>query len=112
LSDPERGTPSPGDHLGDVDLVERTLQPLDRARRRTTSRTDWQIIEESFKRYPERYQRFHRVPSAPPRVKERIYSVNGMLKNQAGERRLLIHPQCKDLLEDLEQVVWKTDPPG
>ena len=78
----------------------------------TSSRTDWQIVEQCFKRYPERYHPLQRVPSAQPRVKDRIYSVNGMLKNQAGERRLLIDPKCKGLAEDFEQVVWKTDPHG
>jgi len=76
------------------------------------SRTDWQIVRESFGRYPDRYCPVYRTPNSDPRVKDRVYSVNGMLRNKAGERRLAIHPRCKELIKDLEQVVWKTDPNG
>ena len=35
-----------------------------------------------------------------------------MLHNQAGERRLLIDPKCKQLILDLERVHWKSDANG
>jgi hypothetical protein len=35
-----------------------------------------------------------------------------MLLNQAGDRRLTIDPGCKELIQDLERVHWKTDPHG
>jgi phage terminase large subunit len=35
-----------------------------------------------------------------------------MLCNQAGEHRLLIHPDCKQLIQDLERVRWKSDANG
>ncbi len=38
--------------------------------------------------------------------------MNAMLHNYAGERRLLIDPKCKQLIQDLEQVAWKADPHG
>jgi hypothetical protein len=78
----------------------------------TASRTDWQIVKESFGRYPDRYRPVYRIPNSNPLVKDRVYSVNGMLRNQAGERRLFIDPRCKELIKDLEQVAWKTDPNG
>ena len=35
-----------------------------------------------------------------------------MLRNQAGNRRLWIDPQCKQLILDFERVHWKTDSDG
>jgi phage terminase large subunit len=35
-----------------------------------------------------------------------------MLCNEAGERRLQIHPDCKQLIQDLERVHWKSDVNG
>jgi hypothetical protein len=83
-----------------------------KARDSTASRTDWQIVRESFGRYSDRFYPTFRIPNSDPRVKDRVYSVNGMLRNQAGERRLSIHPRCKELIKDLEQVAWKIDPSG
>ena len=81
---------------------------------RTTSasRTDWQIAKDFFGRYTDRYRASFRVPSANPPVKDRINCVNAMLRNHAGEHRLLIDPRCKQLIKDLEQVCWKADPHG
>jgi len=73
---------------------------------------DWQIARESFGRYANRYRPIFRIPNSNPLVKDRVYSVNGMLRNYAGERRLFINPRCKELIKDLEQVSWKTDPNG
>ena len=38
--------------------------------------------------------------------------VNAMLLNQAGERRLRIAPKCKELIQDLERVHWRSDSNG
>jgi hypothetical protein len=35
-----------------------------------------------------------------------------MLCNHAGQRRLFIQPRCRDLINDLEQIIWKADPHG
>jgi phage terminase large subunit len=35
-----------------------------------------------------------------------------MLYNQAGERRLVVDPSCKELITDFERVHWKTDAKG
>ena len=78
----------------------------------SASRTDWQIVKEFFGRYSDRYRATFRVPSANPPVKDRINCVNAMLRNHAGEHRLLIDPRCKHLTKDLEQVCWKVDPYG
>ena len=35
-----------------------------------------------------------------------------MLRNQAGEARLVMNPGCKELIQDFEKVHWKADPHG
>jgi phage terminase large subunit len=45
-------------------------------------------------------------------VRDRVNCVNAKLCNQAGTRRLLIDARCKQLIQDLERVHWKTDSNG
>jgi hypothetical protein len=54
----------------------------------------------------------YHVPRANPPVKDRVNCVNALLRNQAGEWRLVIDPGCKELILDLERVHWKSDPHG
>jgi hypothetical protein len=81
-------------------------------RKTSASRTDWQIVKNFFGRYTDRYHAKFQVPTANPPVKDRINCVNAMLRNHAGQHRLLIDPRCKQLIKDLEQVCWKADPHG
>jgi hypothetical protein len=76
------------------------------------SRTDWQMVREFFGRYPDRYRATFRVPSTNPPVRDRVNCVNAVLRNQAGQRRLLVDPHCKQLILDFERVRWKVDPNG
>ena len=49
-----------------------------------------------------------RVPNRNPAEKDRINSMNAMLCNSKGNRRVLINPnRCKNLIRDLEQVSYK-----
>jgi aspartate ammonia-lyase len=41
-----------------------------------------------------------------------VNCLNARLRNHAGERRLTVHPHCKQLIKDFERVHWKTDPSG
>jgi hypothetical protein len=81
-------------------------------RRTSASRTDWQIVKDFFGRYRDRFHVTYHVPSANPRVKDRVNCVNARLRNQAGQNRLFIHRDCKHLIKDLEQVSWRSDPHG
>src|ERR1700694_1239242 len=81
-------------------------------RNTSASRTDWQNVKAVFGQHTDRYQAGFRVPSINPPVKDRINCVNAMLRNHAGDHRLLIDPRCKQLIKDLEQVCWKADPHG
>jgi hypothetical protein len=76
-------------------------------RQTAASRTDWQIVRDFFKQYPYTIQTH--VPSSNPPVKDRVNCVNAMLHNQAGARRLLVDPGCKQLIADFERVHWKVD---
>jgi len=80
--------------------------------RPSASRTDWQIVKDFFGRYRDRFYPHFRVPSTNPPVKDRINGVNALLRNHAGQHRLLVDPACKGLIKDFEQVSWKTDPHG
>jgi hypothetical protein len=79
-------------------------------RHSSASRTDWQLVREFSRRLPHQHK-FH-VPSSNPRLKDRVNCVNAMLHNQAGDRRLRIAPECKELIQDFERVHWKSDPNG
>lgn len=46
-----------------------------------------------------------RVKPNPP-VIDRVNAVNSRLKNATGTRRLFINKKCKELIKDLEQVIW------
>ena len=81
-------------------------------RRTSASRTDWQIIKDFFGRHRDQFDVTFRVPSANPPVKDRINCVNALLRNHAGQHRLHVHPSCKQLINDFEQVCWKADPSG
>jgi phage terminase large subunit len=86
--------------------------PAGEARHTSASRTDWQIVKEFFRRYPDRFQVQFRVGTAHNPVKDRVNCVNAMLLNYAGDRRVVIDPRCKELVKDFEQLAWKVDPHG
>ncbi len=47
------------------------------------------------------------APRAAPRVIDRLNTVNTLLCNAAGERKLLIHPRCKRLIRCLDGLTYK-----
>jgi Terminase large subunit, T4likevirus-type, N-terminal len=78
----------------------------------SASRTDWEIVKNFFGRYPDRYRATFQVPSSNPPVKDRVNCVNAVLRNHAGQYRLVINPTCKELIKDFERIFWKADPHG
>ena len=42
----------------------------------------------------------------------RVNSINGMLCNQRQQRRLLVDPECRQLIRDFERVTWAMDRNG
>jgi len=82
------------------------------ARRSSASRTDWQLVRDFFHQRRDLYKPTFHVGSSNPAVRDRVNCVNAKLCNQAGTRRLLIDARCKQLIQDLERVHWKTDSNG
>ena len=75
-----------------------------RARHTDSNITNWKIIELELARYGVTT----RVPTRNPAERDRINSVNSMICNSRGERRVFINPaNCKNLIKDLEQVAFK-----
>jgi hypothetical protein len=75
--------------------------------RSTASKTDYELITEYFRSRGQLQIRMD-YPSKNPPVKDRVNSVNALLKNANGEIRTYIHPDCKELITDFYQVSWKT----
>ena len=73
-------------------------------RQRKTSaggKTDFAILEQSgFAVY---------APSAHPPVADRINEVQAMLLNAKGERRLFVHPRCKEVIRSMDGLTYKKD---
>jgi hypothetical protein len=67
--------------------------------RSTASKTDYELITEYFRSRGQLQIRMD-YPSKNPPVKDRVNSVNALLKNANGEIRTSIHPDCKELITD------------
>ncbi|HEY7387139.1 MAG TPA: terminase family protein [Bryobacteraceae bacterium] len=48
-----------------------------------------------------------RIPTSNPTVRERINLTNAKLRSAAGDVEMAIHPKCKELIMDFEQVIYK-----
>jgi hypothetical protein len=77
-------------------------------RLQTAGTTDYQIVKEFFRRTAYRGVRF-RVPASNPSVRERIALVNAKLLSAAEEVRLFVHPRCRGLVTDFEEITYKPD---
>ncbi|HYP05807.1 MAG TPA: terminase family protein [Bryobacteraceae bacterium] len=73
---------------------------------KTTGTTDYQMMREFFLRTPLRLIDY-RVPKANPAVRDRVLMVNAKLRNASGDVQMRIAPQCKELIKDFDEVVWK-----
>lgn len=74
----------------------------------TAGITDYQIVKTYFRRNGNHNVRFHTPPSNPS-VRERVGLVNAKLFSAADEVQLLVHPRCKGLIADFEEVTYKAD---
>lgn len=72
--------------------------PSGRQRRTSSSATDIQILRQAG---------FNVIaPLKAPYIRDRVNTVQAALLNAAGERRLLIHPDCKSLIKCLENLTY------
>jgi hypothetical protein len=77
-------------------------------RLQTAGTTDYRIIKEFFRRTAYNNVKF-RVPPSNPSVRERVGLVNGKLFAANEDVSLFVHPRCKGLITDLEEVTYKPD---
>ncbi len=77
------------------------------ARLQTAGSTDYSIVTEFLR--SNAYPYTFRVPRSNPAVRDRISTVNSMLEAADGRVRLLVHPRCKELIKDFEQVSYAAD---
>jgi hypothetical protein len=81
-------------------------------RRTSGTSTDWSLIRDFFSQLRGRATFQIHAATANPGVRDRVNVVNSRLQSAAGETRLFIDPQCKELIADLERVCWRTDSLG
>ena len=74
-----------------------------KARHTDSNVTNWKIIENELSAYGVT----KRVPMANPSERDRVNSLNAVICNSRGDRRLYVNPNCKHLIRDLEQVSYK-----
>lgn len=76
--------------------------------RKTSSsgETDYKIIKQALREAGISFE--DRTPSVNPPVKDRVNTVNTMLKAADGSIRLYVHPTgCPHLVKDFQRVTWK-----
>jgi hypothetical protein len=76
------------------------------SRRQTSGTTDVEILKKFVSERAYGDVRF-RIPKANPAVRDRVTLMNSKLESAAGERMLVVHPRCKELIKDFEQVMYK-----
>lgn len=76
--------------------------------KQTTGNSDYEMIRAYF-RGKGSADIAYKVPKANPHVRERVNLMNAKLKSAAGEIHLLVHPRCKELIKDFEQVSYQED---
>jgi hypothetical protein len=74
---------------------------------KTSGVTDYQMIKDTFKEKGVTNVNY-RVPPSNPGVRDRINLTNARLKSASGNTTLLVDPKCKELIQDFEQVSYKT----
>lgn len=74
-----------------------------RARKTSATRSDYLTIKNDV-RFGNKLVRF---PQRNPHLRDRYACVNAAFQNAAGERRLLIHPRCKHLINDFMVMSYK-----
>jgi hypothetical protein len=79
--------------------------------RSTSSRTDFDLIRIFFRAKPQ-FKLELDIPRSNPSVRDRVNSVNAMLKNAAGDMRVSVHPDCRELITDFQEVTWKQGSPN
>jgi len=78
------------------------------AARQTTGISDYATVREFFLRQGYKNATF-KVPASNPSIRDRVALVNSQLKAADGETRLFVHPRCRELIQDFEEVTFKAE---
>jgi hypothetical protein len=71
-----------------------------------TGETSWGIIREWFAARMPGVDVRYRIPTAAPRVADRVNAANCALRTSDGTVRWVIHPRCERLIRDLKSLKW------
>jgi len=74
----------------------------------TAGTTDYLMIREYIRRSAYKNVKF-KVPASNPSVRDRIALVNSKLLSASEEVNLFVHPKCKGLIADFEEITYKPD---
>lgn len=74
-----------------------------RARKTSATFSDYAIIKNDRRFSPKGVYYLR----SNPRVVDRVAAFNAMCRNAAGDRRLLVHPRCVNLIRDLGDRAWR-----
>ena len=74
----------------------------------STGYSDYRIIEEYFAAHSKVSPTLN-IPTINPPVKDRVNLTNRQLKNASGQSSVLINAKCVELIQDLEQVSFKSN---
>lgn len=74
----------------------------------TTGSSDYEMIRDYF-RVHSNIRVTHMAAHINPPVRDRVNVMNGRLRSASGKIGLLVDGKCKELIADLEQVVFKSE---
>ena len=80
--------------------------PTGNARDTTSGVSDWTIIRQRLRNIPDIE---FCVPRSPWSIKDTLNATNGRIKNADNEKNLLVHPDCEQLIKDLQDALADTD---
>ena len=81
------------------------------SQRAAAGKSDYDILESTLKKYGITYQQ--RTPETNPKVKDRVNTMNMMMRAADGSVHFYLNPEtCPNLKKDCERVVWKIGASG
>lgn len=99
-------------YAGKVSAIEVFGDATGNQERAESNRSNWKQVQDGLTAGRGGIKVSYYVDESNPPISDRVGAVNALLRNQKGERRLLIHPRCQGLIKDFEQVTWKEDATG
>jgi Terminase large subunit, T4likevirus-type, N-terminal len=74
----------------------------------TTGMSDYTMVRDFLRRQGYKNVQF-KIPFSNPSVRDRVALVNTQLKAADGRTRLFLHPKCRELIQDFEEVTFKPE---